>query len=133
MIRDGDTDAQASAGFEWPNSGQGRRPTRSEGLNRTNWRRARMCCIEPHDDDRVPIGRGWRRWQEGQWQCMRYAEHAQSAVVRGVARPLLRRLRPLVGVTDRNVPDRISADGQRRQRDRGEEKDLAPDGKQRRG
>jgi hypothetical protein len=46
---------------------------------------------------------------------------------------MLRRLRPVGGVANRDASDRASADVQRRQRDRGEEKDLAPDGKQRRG
>ena len=53
--------------------------------------------------------------------------------MRGMVRLLLSRLRPFVRVADRNVADRTSADVQRRQRDRGEEEDLAPDGKQRRG
>jgi hypothetical protein len=47
-------------------------------------------------------------------------------------RLLLRRLRPVVCVADWDAPDRISADGWQRQRDRGEEKDLAPDREQRR-
>ena len=53
--------------------------------------------------------------------------------MRGMVRLLLRRLCSVAGVADRNVADRGSADVQRRQRDRGEEKDLVPDGKQRRG
>ena len=70
-------------------------------------------------------------WRSGN-ACDRQITHrAQSCA--GWLRLLLRRLRPVVGVADRNVPDRIGADGQRRQRDRGEEKDLAPDGEQRRG
>jgi hypothetical protein len=47
-----------------------------------------------------------------------------------MVRLLLRRLCPVAGVADRNVADRASADVQWRQRDRGEEKDLAPDSKQ---
>jgi hypothetical protein len=47
-------------------------------------------------------------------------------------RLLLRGLCPVL-VADRNVADRASADLQWRQRDCGEEKDLAPDGKERRG
>jgi hypothetical protein len=53
--------------------------------------------------------------------------------VRGPVRLLLRRLRPVIGVADRDASDRASADVQRRQRERGEEKDLAPDGDERRG
>jgi hypothetical protein len=46
---------------------------------------------------------------------------------------LLRWLWPIVGVADRKIPDRIGASSHRRQRDRCEEKDLAPDGEQGRG
>ena len=52
--------------------------------------------------------------------------------MRAVVRFLLRRWCPIAGVADRHVADRINADSQRCQRDRGEEKDLAPDCKQRR-
>jgi hypothetical protein len=43
---------------------------------------------------------------------------------------LLRGPCPVVGMADRNVADRASADIRRHRRDRGEEKDLAPDGKE---
>jgi hypothetical protein len=52
--------------------------------------------------------------------------------VYGAVRLLLRRLRPVLGAADRDTPGRVSTDGWRRQRDRGEEKDLAPDREQRR-
>ena len=61
--------------------------------------------------DRLPFGKLWRRRQDGQRRCVRQADHAQGAVVRGMVRLLLRRLCPAVGVADRNAPGRVSADG----------------------
>jgi len=53
--------------------------------------------------------------------------------VRWVSRPLLRRRRPFVSMADRNIAGRVGAGGQRCQRHRGEQKDLAPRGKHRCG
>ena len=103
------------------------------GSDQTHRRRARISGVAPRGGDGLPFGKRWPRRQDGQRRCVRQADHAQGAVVRGMVRLLLRGLCPVVGVADRNVADRASADVQRRQRDRGEEKDLAPDGKQRRG
>ena len=63
---------------------------------------------------------------------MRHADNTERTVVYGAVRLLLRRLRPVLGAADRDTPGRVSTDGWRRQRDRGEEKDLAPDREQRR-
>ena len=103
------------------------------GSDETDWRRASISSGAPRGGDRLPFGKLWRGRQDGHRPCVRQADHAQGAVVRGMVRLLLRGLRPFVRVADRNVADRASADVQRRQRDRREEKDLAPDRKQRRG
>jgi hypothetical protein len=51
----------------------------------------------------------------------------------GFVRPLRRWLRLIVRVTYGNGTARLDPGGQRRHDDRGEEKDLTPDGEQRRG
>ena len=112
----------------------GRWPARLGGGDQARRRRARISCGATRGGDQLPFGKLWRRRQDGQRRCVRKADHAQGAVVRGMVRLLLRGLRPVAGVADRNVAARASADDvQRRQRDRGKEKDLAPDCKQRRG
>ncbi len=123
----------SGAGVRNPDSDQGRWPARLGGGDQAHRRRARISCGATRGGDQLPFGKLWRRRQDGQRRCVRQADHAQGAVVRGMARLLLRGLRPFVRVADRNVAGRASADVQRRQRDRGEEKDLAPDCKQRRG
>ena len=123
----------SGAGVRNPDSDQGRWPARLGGGDQARRRRARISCGATRGGDQLPFGKLWRRRQDGQRRCVRKADHAQGAVVRGMVRLLLRGLRPVAGVADRNVAARASADVQRRQRDRGKEKDLAPDCKQRRG
>jgi hypothetical protein len=102
------------------------------GSDEADWRRARISSGATRGGDGLPFGKLWRRRQDSQRRCVRQADNTEAAVVSGMIRLLLRRLRPVVGVADRDAPDRVSADGWGRQRDRGEEQDLAPDGKHRR-
>jgi hypothetical protein len=89
--------------------------------------------VKAHGGDRSPLKQRRRRRQKGHWQSVRYAEHAQGAIVPGMAWIRRSRWCSVIGVTDRSIADWIGAEAQRRLRDSGKENDLAPDGNQRRG
>jgi hypothetical protein len=96
-------------------------------------RRLRLRHLATRAGNELPLGQDRHQWQGAQRRCARYADHAQDAVMRGMTRVALRRLRSTVGVADGRVRDRTSRDTRGRQRDCGKEQDLAPDGEQRRG
>jgi hypothetical protein len=96
-------------------------------------RRLRLRHLATRAGNELPLGQDRHRWQGAQRRCARYADHAQDAVMRGMTRVALRRLRSTVGVADGRVRDRTSLDARGRKRDCGKEQDLAPDGEQRRG
>ena len=104
------------------------------GSDQTHRRRAWICGFQPDDRRRPPFGKRWPR-RPGWPAAMRATGRSRTGRSRARDGPAsaaqAASLRPAwqIGTS----PSRASADVQRRQRDRGEEKDLAPDGKQRRG
>jgi hypothetical protein len=96
-------------------------------------RRARLRRATLRGGNELSFRQCRRRRQDGHRRCVRHADRTQGAVVRGLGRCLLRRLSCVLDVADRNIAEWIGGNGQWRQRDRGKQKELAPDGKQRRG